>query len=133
MPAILMQLLTTVGPMLLAAAPSLIVPLITQIAPTLAPKAPVLAAAVAATTAVQTASAPSAAPGTPPNHPPPVPGSQPIAFLQEMLVNLGSPVDVDGQIGPQTIAALEESLGITITIIPGGIASTILSDLSKVA
>ena len=121
MPAILAALL----PMLIQAAPGLIAPLISLIFPTLAPKASALVAAVAATTAVQAAT-PSAGPVA--VLIPAAIASSPITFLQELLTGLGHPVTIDGELGTETIGAIEAELG----IVPGSVLSVALSDvLSK--
>jgi hypothetical protein len=114
------SILSMLLPALLQQAPSLIGPLIGMIAPSLSPKAPAVAAAVASTTAVGLAS--GAAPAAAAN------ASNPIMFLQELLTGLGNPVTIDGELGPETVAAMEKALG--IAIVPGGITDTVISDVA---
>jgi hypothetical protein len=118
---VLTALLNWIVPLVVQNLPVIIGWLVATLSPSMASKAPAAAAAVSATTVVKSSSL-----STIPVSTLSVAASSPvITFVQEVLTGLGHPVTVDGQIGPETIGAIETSLGLA----SGGVASMVINDL----
>lgn len=101
------------NPLLVIQGVTALASLFSSLSPTLAARLPAVASAASSTTA-----AGSPAGGS----------TNPILFIQELLAGAGHPVTADGELGPETLSAVDAWAEQELGVVPGGLLSVALRE-----